>query len=99
MRIVNFTDKKGYLRSMWIKDEDPDSYARYGIPVEVPDLDEAFDWDGFKRDLHNALMQAEFYTLQDVMKAANAFAPAMSVLKRHLMSIYVSDMENKSSGG
>lgn len=98
MRIVNFTDKKGYLRSAQIKDEDPDSYAKYGIPVEIPDL-EAFDWDGFRRDLHNALMQSEFYTLQDVMRAANAFAPAMSVLKRHLMNLYTSDMENKSSGG
>jgi hypothetical protein len=49
--------------------------------------------------LHNALMNSEFYTLQDVMNAANAFAPAMSVLKRHLMNLYTSDMENKSSGG
>lgn len=99
MRIVNYVDKKGYLRSAQVKDEDPDSFAKFGIPVEIPDLDEAFDWDGFKRDLHNALMRAEFYTLEDVMHAANAFAPAISVLKRHLMNLYTSDFDNKSSGG
>lgn len=89
MRIVKFVDDKGYVRSTRIKDEDPDSYAKYGIPVEIPDL-ESLDWDGIKRDIHNALMEAGLYTIQDVMKAANAFAPATTVLKRYLNEIYVS---------
>lgn len=96
MRIVKFVDEKGYVNSAWIKDEDPDSKAKYGIPVEIPNLDE-LDWDGFKRDLHNALLEAEFYTIEDVMKAANAFAPALTVLKRYLTDIYMN--EHKASGG
>jgi hypothetical protein len=99
MRIVNFTDKKGYLRSAWVKEEDPDSMAKYGIPVEIPDL-EMLDWDGLKRDMHNALTQAEFYTLEDVMKAGNAFGPAVTVLKRYLTNFYMSEsVTDKSSGG
>jgi hypothetical protein len=101
MRIVNFTDEKGYLRTSLIKDEDPDSMAKYGIPVEIPDL-EALDWDGFKRDLHNSLTQAEFYTLEDVMKSGQAFAPAMTVLKRYLTEVYTLERvitQDKSSGG
>ena len=96
MRIVNYVDKKGYLRASQIKDEDPDSMAKYGIPVEIPDLNH-LDWDGFKRDLHNSLMRANFYTLEDVMKSGQAFAPAMTVVKRYLAEFYMS--ERTSSGG
>ena len=96
MRIVKYTDEKGYLRAAKIKDEDPDNMAKYGIPVEIPNLDETFDWDGFKRELHNALMQAEFYTLSDVMKAANAYAPALTVLKRYLHEYYMTDLREST---
>lgn len=95
MRIVSFVDDKGYIRNVKIKDEDPDSHAKYGIPVDIPDL-ESLDWDGFKRDLHNSLVQSGFYTLQDVMKSGTAFTPAMTVLKRYLHALYASEI---SSGG
>lgn len=95
MRIVKYTDKKGYIRSVKVKDEDPDSMAKYGVPVDFPDLD-ALDWDGLKRDLHNVLMESGYYTLSDVMKSGQAFAPAMTVLKRYLTECYTLD---SSSGG
>ena len=101
MRIVNFTDEKGYLRAALIKDDDPDSMAKYGIPVGIPNLEE-LDWDGFKRDLHNSLMEAKFYTMKDVMSSGHAFAPAMTVLKRHLAQFYLSESvttQDNSSGG
>jgi hypothetical protein len=106
MKIVNYTDKKGYLRASKIKEDDPDSFVKHGIPVEVPDLEKMLDWDGFKRDLHNALMRAELYTLEDVRRSGTRFAPALTVLKRYLMVAYTSDYEtseitqdNNSSGG
>lgn len=102
MRVVKYIDKKGYLRAAMIKEEDPDSMAKYGIPVEIPDL-ETLDWDGLKRDMHNALTQAELYTLENVMKSGQAFAPAMTVMKRYLHEIYMMDRsettQDKSSGG
>ncbi len=91
MRIVKFTDKNGYIRSSWIKDEDPDSMGKYGVPVEIPDVENSLDWDGFKRDLHNSLMENGLYTMEDVMKSGQAFAPAMTVLKRYLHSAYMAD--------
>jgi len=104
MKIVKFTDDKGYLRCAMIKDEDPDIMAKYGVPVEIPDIVNTIDWDGLKRDLHNALMQANLYTVQDVMKSGQAYAPAMTVIKRYLHEAYMAEAlsettQENSSGG
>ena len=87
MRYVTYTDDKGYLHETMIKDEDPDSMAKYGLPRDPPNVD-LLDVDGFKRDLHNAMVKAGMFSLSDVMKAANGLSPLVSVAKRYLLALY-----------
>jgi hypothetical protein len=87
MRYVTYTDDKGYQHQTLIKDDDPDSMAKYGIPKDPPNV-ELLDMDGLKRDLHNTMVKFEVFTQQDVMTQANGLAPLVSVFKRYLYALY-----------
>jgi len=87
MRYVTYTDDNGYLRRTMIKDDDPDSMAKYGIPRDPPSID-LLDVDGLKRDLHNAMVREGIFSLSDVMKQANGLSPLIAVSKRYLFALY-----------
>jgi len=70
-----------------IKDDDPDSMAKYGIPHDPPNVN-LLDLDGFKRDLHNAMVKGEMFSLRDIMKQANGLQPLMTVVKRYFLTLY-----------
>jgi len=102
MRPVMYSDEQGYLHRALIKDEDPDSMAEYGIPTDPPSV-ERLDVDGLKRDLHNAMVKGELYTLQDVMRQANGLLPLINIFKRHIFALYEQELneiiEEQSLGG
>lgn len=92
MRNVTYTDEKGYIHIVSIKDDDPDSKAKYGLPQDPPNVD-LLDVDGLKRDLHNAMVKGEMFSLGDVMKQANGLSPLIAVVKRYLIALYEHEAE------
>lgn len=88
MKIVVWTDKDGYNHRSLLRDSDPDSIASSGVPLDPPSVDQ-LDWEGIKRDLHNALIDRGLHDMQDVQKQQNGVTSSIiSVLKRPLMSLY-----------
>jgi hypothetical protein len=87
MRLVSWLDGRKTKRWSWIRDEDPDDLAPQGIPVEIPDLDR-IDWDGLKNEIRDALESHGLFSWQDIQKSQLGFAPAITILKRHLTRLY-----------
>lgn len=90
MRIVQWEDERGYIRRSMVRDEDPDTFAQAGIPLDPPDLD-MIDWDWIKRELHNTLVEYELYNWDDVVKnqnGANIQSALLRVLKRPMINLY-----------
>lgn len=88
MKIVKWTDGRGYIHQSRLRDIDPDTEARNGIPHDPPDLD-LIDWDVLKRDLHNALVEKGLITWEDVQQQQNGVSStAMRVFKRHIIRLY-----------
>lgn len=99
MRRIDWEDRNGYKRASLIRDHDPDSVAEAGIPMGPPDL-EALDWEGLKRDLHNALMEAHILTWEDLQKTnANLQGIACRALKRHIVQLFKLDDQEVRHGG
>lgn len=88
MRMVIIEDRFGYKRAYWVKNEDPDSAAEEGIPLNPPNLD-LLEWEEVKRDLHNMLVDRGLFTWMDVQKAQNGVTAAiLASMKKKLIAIY-----------
>jgi len=90
MKLITWTDKDGFQHRSWVRDQDPEEMAEQGILQDPPNL-EALDWEGIKRDLHNALMDAGLYSWRDVQNqgAADGLRGAiLSSIKRRLITLY-----------
>jgi hypothetical protein len=88
MRLVQWTDSRGYVRQSFIKDDDPDDMAKKGIRHEPPDLTQ-IDWDDVQRDLHNELVKRGLISWRDVQVQQSTLGPAIeAVLKRRLIALY-----------
>lgn len=99
MKRVEWIDRNGYKLAALVRDDDPESLAEAGIPQIPPDLGQ-LDWEGLKRDLHNALMEAQILTWEDLQKTnANLQGIACRALKRHLVQLYRSDDQEVRHGG
>jgi hypothetical protein len=73
-----------------VRDQDPDDAAEQGILQDPPNLEE-LDWEGVKRDLHNALVSAGLFSWQDVQRrgAEDGLRGAiLSSMKRRLINLY-----------
>lgn len=88
MRYVIVEDKNGYKHKMMIKDSDPDSMAKKGIPCDPPDL-EQMDWDAVKRDIHNLLVERGLSTWKDInVLHGNIRSVIQDVLYRRLIALF-----------
>jgi hypothetical protein len=87
MREVTWTDKHGYKRRSLVRDSDPDEMAPQGILQGPPNLEE-LDWEGIKRDLHNALMDAELYSWRDIQEKRGLRGAILSTMKRRLVYLF-----------
>ena len=88
MRLVQWTDTKGYVRQSFIKDDDPDDMAKKGIRHEPPDVTR-IDWDEVQKDLHNELVRRGLISWADVQAQQSTLEPAiLAVLKRRLIALY-----------
>jgi len=87
MRKVIYTDNNGFKKIVMLRDSDPDSMARAGIPVSLPADD--LDWGAIKRDLNNILIDRGLFTLDDVKASNNGLRSAiMYALLRKLTRAY-----------
>lgn len=88
MRVVIWTDERGYKRRSLVRDTDPDSAARKGVPLDPPDLSQ-LDWETIKRDIHNRLVDLKLHSYQDVLLTQNGITSAVSgALKRRILDLY-----------
>ena len=76
MRQVIWTDDKGFKKVVMLRDSDPDSMARAGIPVRLPVDD--LDWNAIKRDLNNILIDRGLFTLDDVKASKSGLHNAIT---------------------
>ena len=86
MRSVVWTDRSGYKHRSWVRDGDPDYMAEQGVRQDPPSLDE-LDWEGVKRDLHNALVEAGIITWLDVQRG-DVRALILKAMHRRLQALY-----------
>ncbi len=88
MKIVGWSDNRGYNHKAVVRDSDPESAATLGIPCDPPNLD-MLDWDGLKRDLHNHLLDMDLTSWENLVKYDGAIASAISrTFKRPLVNLY-----------
>ena len=87
MREVSWTDKYGYKRRSLVRDSDSDEMASQGVLLGPPNLDE-LDWEGIKRDLHNALMDAGIFSWRDCQEKRGLRGAILSTMKRRLVYLY-----------
>lgn len=88
MKLVRWTDEKGFVRRAWLRDGDPDSMGPQGIPYDPPDLDR-LDWEEIKRELHNLFVANGLVTWDDVQREQNAITSALrTVVLRRIISLY-----------
>lgn len=90
MKLVRWTDERGFYQLSWLRDEDPDDLAPSGLPAQRPDV-ELLDWEAIKRDLHNALIKNGLLSEKD-LRAGNAQerlkGAILSAMRRQVISIY-----------
>lgn len=88
MRLVEWTDRRGWRHHAWIRDDDPDEAAPYGVPRDPPDV-EQLEWEEIKRDLHHALLDRGLISWQDVQRQQNAVTSALrAVLLKRIIALY-----------
>lgn len=87
MRLVEWTDKRGYQWRSWIRDEDPDEMASQGIPEGPPPL-EGLDWEAIKRDIHNRLFDAGLFSWRDVQEKKGLRGAILSAMRKRLIYLY-----------
>ena len=87
MRTVVYTDERGYRHRVVIRDNDSDDMARYGIPLDPPNVDD-IDWEFLKREIHNALVENGLFTWDDVQKSPIGLNIVSTVIKRQLSGLF-----------
>lgn len=70
MRLLKYTDKQGYIRHSWVKNDDAD--PKHGIPYDPPDLSGLPLEPKLQKELHNTLVENNLFTHLDVLKGGAA---------------------------
>lgn len=97
MRKVIYTDERGYRHLTLVRDNDSDDMARYGIPIDPPDVN-IIDCEFLLREIHNALVDNGLFTWDDIQKSTVGLNAAVTVVKRHLSGLYQDhDRKNKKT--
>jgi len=91
MRKVIWTDDDGFKKVVMLRDHDPDSIARVGMPVSLPVDD--LDWDAIKRDLNNILIDRGLFTLGDVKASKDGLHSAITYALLRRLSVAYKEKE------
>lgn len=90
MKLVEWTDDRGYKHKALVRDTDTEAMAQQGMgmALDPPDV-EQIDWELVKRDLHNLLMLHGIINWESI-KSDNPFftASLIKALKRHVVALF-----------
>ena len=75
MKIVVYEDENGRKQASYLRNSDPDTAAKSGIPVSLP-LDE-LDIEELIDDLRSLLIERRLFTQDDVAKAPDSLRQAV----------------------
>lgn len=88
MRLVVWTDRAGWKRASWVRDNDPDTAAERGVPVPMPDLG-SLDWEEVKKDINNMLVDQRLFTWRDVQRQQTGVTNAVrAAIVRRVVQLY-----------
>lgn len=88
MKLVQWTDDRGYYHLSLIRNSDPEELGPKGVPYDPPDLDN-LDWERIKREIHNLLVSKRLSTWEDVKRSQNGITSTVNAtLKRELILLY-----------
>lgn len=90
MKVVEWTDERGYRHRSLLRDGDSESLAPYGVKLDPPPV-ESLDWAGIQRDLHNELVTMGLVTWHDVQvkqSQGSLTSVILGVLKHRLIRLY-----------
>lgn len=82
MRLVQWLDDDGYRRQSLIRDNDPDSIAERGIPLDPPSLAEMDIPEEVRCDLHNELSTRGLLAWADVLAQQNGVTGVVKRIAR-----------------
>lgn len=98
MKLVEWTDKKGWKHLSLLRDSDIPQMAVYGINRDPPDINQ-LNWDEIKRDLHNELVGRRLSDWRDVQKRRGDLTGAIqAVLRRRLKLLYRDKIREVTNG-
>jgi hypothetical protein len=89
MRYLTYEDENGKKWRVAVRDNDPDTFAKFGVPAGPPDI-ELIDWDALKMQVHDVLFKMGVYTRKDLQGSGVGLVAALNVFKRHLIALYKS---------
>lgn len=88
MKIIEWTDEKGFKRKRSIKDTDPEELAQDGLPLEPPDV-KRLDWDNLIVKLHNNLFDRGLVCWRDVQYSQDGVTSAiLATFRREVLALY-----------
>ena len=61
MKLIKWTDERGWLRQSWIGDNESEDQAPEGIPANPPDLSQ-LDYEEIFKELNNLLVERGLIT-------------------------------------
>lgn len=89
MRLVEYRDKDGYKKLVWLKEGNDD--ISLGIPQDIPNV-KALDWNVIEKQLHENLLEHNFFTLDDVQSRHSEFINCiLSTIKKPIFRLYQED--------
>jgi len=77
MKKVTWEDDNGKLRVSLIRNDDSDDFAKFGIPIEIPDISDILE--EAKVELHNQLIERELYSFDDLQSGSLTAAINVSI--------------------
>lgn len=87
MKRVTFTDDRGFLRCVLLRDNDDERNVKAGIPLEPPPITELLQ--DIEKALHNELVSRNLLSWDDVMRSQNGLSSAiLAALRPILQSAY-----------
>lgn len=89
MNLVKWTDENGYEHQAWMRNGDKDPAK--GITHDPPDLNR-LDWEEIKRNIHNALVNQNLVTWEDVQAKQNAIGGIiLAEVRKPILALYRSN--------
>lgn len=97
MKLIKWTDRRGFRHLSWLRDGDDEGMAAQGIPNDPPDLG-VFDWEELRRELHNWLVDNGLVSWADLQKQPMALTSCLhAVFKKRIIGLY-RDRDKKEEG-